>query len=58
MDAGLYKKLCEKIEFVATDAASSELLSVKMMQQGKKMDGVELKNNIKNEKTMNNKINK
>ena len=39
LDAWLYKKLCEKIEFVATDAASSELLSVKMMQQGKRWTG-------------------
>jgi len=40
LDVNLYEKLRHSVEFMATDAASSELLSVKMMQRGTNLDGV------------------
>ena len=41
LDIALYRKLAALLEFMATDAASSELLSVKMMQRGVKLDGLD-----------------
>ena len=41
LDIALYRKLAALLEFMATDAASSELLSVRMMQRGVKLDGLD-----------------
>ncbi len=40
MDEAVYAKLKDLMEFMCTDAASSEILSVKMMRHGLKLDGV------------------